>query len=290
MVDEEALGARLIHMDKNLQQKQAKLDDRLRELNGLLVAYSGGVDSAYLAWRAHQVLGDQMLAIIADSPSLSRRHLEEAVAFAKKHQLPLEIIQTSELENPDYAKNDLQRCFHCKTELFTVMKAAKDRLGHQHLAYGMNLDDRGDYRPGQKAANQHGVLAPLVDADLTKADIRAMAREAGLEVWDKPAAPCLSSRVAYGQAVTPTILSHVEQAENFLHGMGLRQFRVRHHGEIARIEIAHEEMGAVLSVEKLEVISTRLKSIGFKHVALECGGFQSGSLNPGLPKEIPKAS
>jgi uncharacterized protein len=267
------------------QEKQDRLDERLRGLNSLLVAYSGGVDSAYLAWRAHRVLGKAMLAVIADSPSLSRRHLDEAVAFAGRRAIPLEIIPTSELNNPDYAKNDSQRCFHCKNELFTVMKAARERLGYRHLAYGMNLDDRGDFRPGQKAADLHGVLAPLVEAGLAKDDIRALARSAGLEVWDKPAAPCLSSRVAYGQAVTTKILSQVEEAEDYLWKLGLRRFRVRHHGEIARIEIAREEMADVLSVATLEAISTRLKSIGFRHVALECGGFQSGSMNLGLSAE-----
>jgi uncharacterized protein len=263
------------------EEKQSRLDARLRELNGLLVAYSGGVDSAYLASRAHQALGDGMRAVLADSPSLSRRHLDEAIHFARQHAIPLEIIVTSELENPAYAKNDLQRCFHCKNELFTVMKATQQRLGYPYLAYGMNWDDQGDFRPGQKAATQHGVLAPLVEAGLTKDEIRLLARSAGLEVWDKPAAPCLSSRVAYGQAVTTEVLSHVEQAENYLASLGLRHFRVRHHGEIARIEIEREEMSAVLTVEKLEAISQRLKAIGFSFVALDCGGFQSGSMNRG---------
>jgi pyridinium-3,5-biscarboxylic acid mononucleotide sulfurtransferase len=271
------------------RDKQQALDDRLRGLDGLLVAYSGGVDSAYLAWRARIILGDGMRAVIADSASLARRQLEDAVAFAKKHAIPLEVIPTNELENPAYAKNDLQRCFHCKNELFTVMKSARERLGARHLAYGMNVDDRGDFRPGQKAAEQHDVLAPLVDAGLTKADIRELAREAGLEVWDKPAAPCLSSRIAYGQTVTPRALSDVEQAEEFLRGLGLRQFRVRHHGEIARIEIAVEEMPAVLDVAAMAKISERLKAIGFKHVALECGGFQSGSLHAGLKENEAKA-
>lgn len=275
-------------MENHSREKQDRLDARLRGLSGLLVAYSGGVDSAYLAWRAHQVLGKEMLAVLADSPSLSRRHLEEAVAFAGRHAIPLEIIPTSELDNPDYARNDSQRCFHCKNELFTVMKAAQGRLGHRHLAYGMNLDDQGDFRPGQKAADLHGVLAPLVEAGLTKDDIRALAQSAGLEVWDKPAAPCLSSRVAYGQTVTTKVLSHVEEAEDYLWKLGLRHFRVRHHGEIARIEIARDEMAAVLSVGTLDAISVRLKSIGFQHVALECGGFQSGSMNVGLLAETLK--
>jgi uncharacterized protein len=263
------------------RDKQEALDARLRGLEGLLVAYSGGVDSAYLAWRAREILGDKMRAVIADSPSLARRQLEEAVAFARKHAIPLELVATNELENPAYARNDLQRCFYCKDELFTVMGAVRERLGARHLAYGMNLDDRGDFRPGQKAAERHEVLAPLVDAGLTKADIRELAREAGLEIWDKPAAPCLSSRIAYGQAVTPRALSEVEQAEEFLRGLGLRQFRVRHHGEMARIEIAVEEMPAVLDVATMGRISERLKAMGFRHVALDCGGFQSGSLHAG---------
>jgi uncharacterized protein len=266
------------------QHKQEQLDVRLRGLDGLLVAFSGGVDSAYLAWRAHRVLGRGMRAVIADSPSLARTHLADAIAFAARHAIPLEVVATQELDNPDYAKNDLQRCFHCKNELFTVMKTVREKFGARHLAYGMNLDDRGDFRPGQQAAEQHDVLAPLVDAGLTKADIRTLAREAGLEVWDKPAAPCLSSRIAYGQAVTPRALSEVEQAEEFLRARGLRQFRVRHHGDIARIEIALDEMTAVLTVATLAEISERLKAIGFKHVALECGGFQSGSLHGGLAK------
>ncbi|HEX4139607.1 MAG TPA: ATP-dependent sacrificial sulfur transferase LarE [Candidatus Methylacidiphilales bacterium] len=271
------------------RDKQEALDERLRGLDGLLVAYSGGVDSAYLAWRARIVLGEGMRAVIADSPSLARRQLEEAVTFAKKHGIPLEVIATNEMENPAYAKNDLQRCFHCKNELFTVMAAARERLSARHLAYGMNLDDRGDFRPGQKAAELHDVLAPLVDAGLTKADIRELAREAGLEVWDKPAAPCLSSRIAYGQTVTPRALSEVERAEEFLRGLGLRQFRVRHHGEIARIEVAVEEMAGVLDVAVMAKISERLKAMGFKHVALECGGFQSGSLHAGLKENEGKA-
>jgi len=266
----------------DLQQKQQLLDTRLRDLGSLLVAYSGGIDSAYLAWRAHEVLGDKMLAIIADSPSLARRHLADAVEFARRHAIPLEIIPTSELANPDYAKNDSQRCFHCKDELFTVMAAAQKRLGHRHLAYGMNLDDRRDFRPGQKAADLHGVTAPLIDAGLTKSDLRALAQSAGLEVWDKPASPCLSSRVAYGQTVTTGVLRQVEEAEEYLASLGLRQFRVRHHGDIARIEIAREEMPLVLSPETLEAISTRLKSLGFQHVALDCGGYQTGSMNRAL--------
>ena len=268
-----------------LHAKQERLDAILRARPGLRVAYSGGVDSAYLAWRAHQVLVSGMVAVIADSASLSRRHFGEAIAFAAQHGIPVEIISTGELENPDYARNDSQRCFHCKNELFTVMQAAQARLGHRHLAYGMNLDDRGDFRPGQKAAAMHGVLAPLVDAGMTKADIRALARAGGLEVWDKPAAPCLSSRIAYGVAVTPGVLNRVEQAEDFLFSLGFRHFRVRCHGELARLEIARDEMSSLLTVPLLDSISTHLKGLGFQHVTLDCGGLQSGSMNRSLSPE-----
>jgi uncharacterized protein len=254
-----------------------------------MVAYSGGVDSAYLAWKAHQVLGDKMLAVLADSPSLARRHLADAVAFAKRHNIPLQIIETAELENPDYARNDTQRCFHCKNELFTVMSAARERLGFAHLAYGMNLDDRGDFRPGQNAAKQHGVVAPLVDANLTKQDIRTLAREAQLDVWDKPASACLSSRLAYGQPVSREGLSRIERGEDYLHSLGFRQFRVRDHGEIARIEIDPDEMTGALTPELMQDLSTAFKTLGFQYVTLDCEGYRSGSMNETLSSTLSHA-
>jgi uncharacterized protein len=271
-------------MENSLHEKQHRLEERLRGCDGLLVAYSGGVDSAFLAWSARQVLGEGMRAVIADSPSLARSHLAEALAFARMHGLPLEVVSTLELENPAYAKNDAQRCFHCKNELFTVMERERARLGFRYLAYGMNVDDAGDFRPGQSAAREHGVLAPLVEAGLSKQDVRALARRAGLEVWDKPASACLSSRLVYGRPVTREALSRVEEGEDRLRQLGFRHFRVRDHGEIARIEIAREEL-TTLSPRTLEALAHALKPLGFLYVTLDCEGYRSGSMNVALSVE-----
>jgi uncharacterized protein len=195
----------------DLADKRALLHTTLRDLGSVMIAYSGGTDSAYLAWVAHQELGEQMLAVIADSPSLPRAELAAALAFAAEHGIPIHILHTAELENLDYRRNDSRRCFHCKDELFTQMEQARAERGLRHLAYGMNLDDRGDFRPGQQAAAQHQALAPLVTAQLTKGEIRQLAREAGLALWDKPASACLSSRIEYDHPVTPENLSQVER-------------------------------------------------------------------------------
>jgi uncharacterized protein len=268
-----------------LAVKSALLRAELLRLGRLLVAYSGGVDSAYLAWAAHQALGERILAVIADSPSLARTHLHDAVDFAREQSIPLEVISTSELERPEYARNDGQRCFHCKDELFTAMEELRAQRGFEAIAYGVNVDDQGDFRPGQKAAQQHRVSAPLLSAGLTKQDVRELARNAGLRIWDKPASACLSSRIEYGRPVTREALGVVEQGEDAIRALGFRQFRVRHHGEIVRIEIAREEMERALSAAMAAEFTRIFKSLGFKFVALDLEGFRSGSMNTLLPAE-----
>lgn len=269
-----------------LEEKQQRLETRLHELGGVIVAYSGGVDSAYLAYAAHRVLGEQMLAIIADSASLPRSHYREAVEFAQEQSIPLRTVETDELEREEYAVNKADRCFHCKDELFTVLEKERRRLGFSAVAYGLNIDDKKDFRPGQRAATEHAVVAPLAEAGLTKADIRALSKVAGLAVWDKPASACLSSRIEYGRRVTPEALHQVEDAEEALRALGLRNFRVRHHGNIARIEIAESEMALALSPETFRQMGKVVRAAGFHYVAVDCDGYRSGSMNEILPLEM----
>jgi uncharacterized protein len=266
--------------------KLQALEARLEQLGSLMVAYSGGVDSAFLAATAHRILGSRMLAVLADSPSLARRDMEQACAFARSLGMPLHVVATDELERPEYARNDANRCFHCKDELFSSMEALRGKFGFTHIAYGMNADDTRDYRPGQRAAEQHAVLAPLAEAGLTKLEVRALAKAAGYPLWDRPAAPCLASRVEYGRTVTREVLEQVEKSEESLRQLGFRELRVRHHGELARVEIARAELPRALSMEMLDAITAALKQAGFQYVTLDCAGFRSGSLNAILPAEV----
>ena len=226
-----------------------------------------------------------MLAVLADSPSLARSQKRDALAFAEEHGIPLTVLDTGELNNPDYVRNDGARCFHCKDELFNVMEQFRQETQHQTIAYGVNVDDQGDYRPGQRAAEQHGVAAPLLQAGLTKADVRRLARDAGLRIWDKPASPCLSSRIEYGRAVTPEALAMIEHGEEALHELGFRQFRVRHHGDIVRIEIAAGELPRAMNFQMATEFTRIFKALGFKYVTLDLEGFRSGSMNDILPLE-----
>ena len=269
-----------------IAEKLRALEARLAQSERLMVAYSGGVDSAFLAAVAHRVLGERLLAVLADSPSLARRDMQQAIEFAAARGIPLQVIQTEELDKPEYQKNDANRCFHCKTELFTGMQALGAKLGFDQIAYGMNADDTRDYRPGQRAAQQHEVLAPLADAGMTKNDVRTLAKAAGYTLWDRPAAPCLSSRVEYGREVTREVLEQVEAAEEAVRALGFREFRVRHHGNLARVEIARTEMAKALDIPTLDAITAALRKAGYQYVTLDASGFRSGSLNAVLPAEV----
>jgi len=272
-----------VQLSSQLEDKRTALAKRLQGLGRTLVAYSGGVDSAYLAWMAHETLGANMLAVIADSPSIARSQLDDALSFAKEQGIPLEVIATEEVDRPEYIRNDALRCFHCKDELFTVMEAYREKHGFASIAYGVNLDDQGDFRPGQQAARQHHVSAPLLDAGLGKQEIRQLAEAAVLRVWDKPASACLSSRIEYGRPVTREVLSVVERGEESLRALGFRQFRVRHHRDIVRIEVAKEELGRALDPAMAAEFTRLFKELGFKFVTLDLEGFRSGSMNALLP-------
>lgn len=263
----------------SLAQKQEKLFSILSDMGRVMVAYSGGTDSAYLAWAAHRVLSDNAIAITADSASIPESHKRDAEAFARECGFRHEYIETHEFDNPDYVKNDPNRCFHCKDELFTELDALGRERGIEHIVYGVNVDDLGDYRPGQRAAKLHQVEAPLVDAGLTKAEIRELSRLANLSTWDRPASACLSSRIPYGTAVTIENVKTVEVGEEAIRALGFRQFRVRFHGELVRLEIAPDELARALTPEMARAFVEIFKPLGFHYVTIDLEGYRQGSLN-----------
>lgn len=273
-----------------LEEKKTRLYAILRDLGELIVAYSGGIDSAYLAWASHQILGQRAVAITADSASIPESHKRDAEQFAREQGFRHEYIETFEFENPDYVKNDKDRCFHCKDELFARLEQVAAERGITSIVYGVNMDDLGDYRPGQRAAKIHQVKAPLVEAGLYKAEIRELARLAGLPVWDRPASACLSSRIPYGTAVTPTVVKTVEKGEEAIKALGFRQFRVRFHGELVRIEIAREELERALDTTMAARFIEIFKPLGFHYVTLDLEGYRQGSMNAVLSHHLVPAT
>jgi uncharacterized protein len=271
---------------EDLRHRETALLERLAALPSLIVAYSGGVDSAYLAWAASRALGRRALCVTADSPSYPERHRAMAIAIARDFGLSHEIIHTHELERPDYRANPTNRCYFCKHELYTSLSALARARGFDAIADGSNADDRSDYRPGRAAAREFGVISPLDAADLTKDEIRMLSRAAGLPTWDEPASACLSSRIPYTSEVTEEKLRAIEQAEEALRGLGFRVLRVRHHGTIARIELGRDEMGRALEPDVAQAIESSLKALGFQYVALDLHGYRAGSLNEGLRLKV----
>jgi len=266
--------------DAALETKFAALKRIMAEMGPVIVAYSGGVDSTFIAAVAHDVLGARALAITGVSPSVPPSEVEEATKLARSIGIAHELIETREMDDPNYVANGPDRCFHCKDELYGRLTAITRERGFDHVADGCNLDDTGDFRPGRRAGAEHGVRSPLVEAGLTKDDIRALSRERGLPTWDKPAMACLSSRIPYGTPVTVEALGRIGEAEAYLRSLGLRQLRVRHHGDVARIET--DEAGLELLIARRAEVVERLQALGYLYVTLDLAGFHSGSLNAAL--------
>jgi uncharacterized protein len=263
----------------DLESKQIALESALRGAGRVLIAFSGGVDSSYLAYAAHRLLGDDALAVTAVSPSYPASHRAMAERITSEFDIPHRFIPTQELSNPRYRANEPDRCYHCKTELFDVLGTLRDELGLDAVAYGVNVDDTGDFRPGHRAAEESGVLSPFLSANLTKHEIRRLSREAGLPTADLPASACLSSRLPYGTEVTPERLLQVERGEESLRALGFRQVRLRHHGHMARIEIAPDELPRALDPTMAAAIVSAIKPLGFRWVSLDLEGYRTGSLN-----------
>jgi uncharacterized protein len=266
------------------EEKERQLLAKLAEIPSLIVALSGGADSAYLAWAAQRALGDRALSVTALSPSYSAHDRNIVEHFVRAQNIHHEFVETHEMENADYRANAADRCFYCKDELFSVLDAIAQQRGLTATAYGVNADDTLDFRPGHRAANEHRVLAPLLDVGLRKSEIRALSRRAGLPTWDRPASACLASRLPYGTEVTPERLSLVERGEAALRELGFRQFRVRLHDKLARVEIAPDEMQRAFASEMAAAIAKKLKAAGFAYVSLDLEGYRQGSLNETLAR------
>ncbi len=275
-------------MPTELDSKQERLFEILRSMDTVMVAYSGGTDSAYLAWAAGHVLGERALAITADSASIPESHKRDAEEFTRRFNLRHQYIETHEFDNPDYARNDANRCFHCKDELFNRLAEYGRKLNMANIVYGVNVDDTKDYRPGHRAAKEHGVRAPLLEANMTKADIRELSRREGLPTWDRPAAACLSSRIPYGSEVTFEKVKIVESGEEQLRSLGFRVYRVRHHGDLVRIEIGRDELLRALDPVMAEKMTEIFKGLGFRYVTLDLQGYRLGSLNESLSTDNSK--
>ena len=266
-----------------LESKEEALRALLAAQESLIVAYSGGVDSSYLAYAAQQALGsEKMLAVTAESPSYPRSHRQTAIEIAERFGFAHRFVSTREIDNPAYASNPVNRCYFCKTELFEVLEKLRAELGYQVVAYGVNRDDTRDFRPGHRAAEEHRVLSPLLDVELSKAEIRELSRAGGLPTADLPASACLSSRIPYGMEVTPAKLHQIDLAEDALRALGFRQVRVRHHGELARIELGADELPRALDPAQRDRMSRALHELGFRWVSLDLDGYRTGSLNEGL--------
>ena len=270
-------------LDRRVDEKRAALKASLREMASVLIAYSGGVDSTFLAATANEVLDSRAMAVTASSPSLARSELEGAVAVAGRLGINHRVVETQEVERADYARNDPNRCFFCKDELYTQLTALAEAEGYAFVANGANVDDLDDMRPGLNAAAKYGVRTPLVEAGLTKDEIRSLSRSMGLPTWDKPAQACLSSRVPYGTPVSVEVLSRIGEAEEYLRSLGIGQLRVRDHGKTARIEVVPSEMGLLVKDRVREAVAAKFKELGYSYVSLDLEGFRSGSLNEVLP-------
>ena len=268
----------------SLDQKESQLLSNLAKLPSLIIALSGGADSAYLAWAAHRALGDRALSVTAISPSYATYDRDQLLVFLLQFSIRHEFVETHEMENPSYRANAGDRCYFCKDELFSVLDQLAAARKISAIAYGVNADDTLDFRPGHRAATEHHVLAPLLDVRLRKSEIRELSRRAGLPTWDRPASACLASRVPYGTEVTPERLSLIDRAEAALRDLGFHQFRVRLHDKLARVEVARDELPRALTPDMAAAINARLKSIGFLYVSLDLEGYRQGSLNDALPR------